>query len=31
MVQEGIADLPRVTVHAGGEYLISRATFPRDY
>lgn len=28
MVQDGVADLPRVTVHAGGEYLISRATFP---
>ncbi|MFS2224634.1 [citrate (pro-3S)-lyase] ligase [Pantoea sp. B65] len=28
MVQQGVADLPNVTVHAGSEYLISRATFP---
>lgn len=28
MVQQGVADLPNVTVHAGSDYLISRATFP---
>ncbi|AEX51539.1 [citrate (pro-3S)-lyase] ligase [Rahnella aquatilis] len=28
MVRLGVADLPNVTVHAGSEYLISRATFP---
>lgn len=28
MVRKGVADLPNVTVHAGSEYLISRATFP---
>lgn len=28
MVRQGVADLPNVTVHAGSEYLISRATFP---
>ncbi|MDX5629114.1 MULTISPECIES: [citrate (pro-3S)-lyase] ligase [unclassified Brenneria] len=28
MVRQGVADLPNVTVHAGSEYMISRATFP---
>ncbi|KAA8999029.1 [citrate (pro-3S)-lyase] ligase [Affinibrenneria salicis] len=28
MVRQGVADLTNVTVHAGSEYMISRATFP---
>lgn len=27
MVQAGIADLPRLTLHPGSEYMVSRATF----
>jgi [citrate (pro-3S)-lyase] ligase len=28
MVQAGLRDLPKTTVHPGSEYIISRATFP---
>ena len=28
LVQQGVADIPGVTVHPGSEYSISRATFP---
>lgn len=28
LVQQGIADLERITLHAGSDYIISRATFP---
>lgn len=28
LVREGTADLPRLTVHEGSRYIISRATFP---
>ncbi|OON41119.1 [citrate (pro-3S)-lyase] ligase [Izhakiella australiensis] len=28
MVQQGVSHLPNVTVHKGGPYIISRATFP---
>ncbi|SFM97294.1 [citrate (pro-3S)-lyase] ligase [Izhakiella capsodis] len=28
MVQQGVSDLPNVSVHKGGAYIISRATFP---
>lgn len=28
LIQQGIADIPRVTLHPGSPYLISRATFP---
>lgn len=28
LVREGVADLPNVICHAGGPYMISRATFP---
>ena len=28
LVKQGVADLPNVRVHAGGNYIISSATFP---
>ncbi|NKI75929.1 [citrate (pro-3S)-lyase] ligase [Dickeya sp. CFBP 2040] len=28
MVRQGVAHIPNLTVHAGSEYMISRATFP---
>lgn len=30
LIQQGIADLDRITLHSGSDYIISRATFP-DY
>ena len=30
LVQRGVADIPRLTLHHGSEYMVSRATFP-DY
>lgn len=31
LIREGVADVPNVRVHEGGDYIISRATFPRYF
>lgn len=31
LVQKGIADIPRLTLHHGSKYMVSRATFPNYF